>query len=237
MAKGRVLVTANMAVIPERVDSARVALRSIRNQVDVVRVWWQGPYDEAPTDWRDSTKPIDVLQANGRNFGDQKKFFWNYGDEAYFSCDDDIIYPPNYVEKMLAHQLETGAQVVSAHCWWVKDEWCLRQLGYFRSRKVSHFADQYPIFEGDDPPPHGCGTGVALIYQQPFNSMNCPTPNMTDIYLALMVKRLGLKISCVPRGKNWLTQAPQKGASLFDRYINDDGLHTLLLAAGGVFTK
>ena len=88
-------VTANIATQPKRFESLLETLESIDGQFDEIRLYLNN-FSYVPDELKKYTTYIgDDLTDNG-------KFFWsNNEDEYYFTLDDDIIYPSDYVEKTL----------------------------------------------------------------------------------------------------------------------------------------
>ena len=82
---------------------------------------------------------IETVQST--HFGDLKdvgKFFWNGNDAGYhLSCDDDLVYPSNYVARIFAavEQYEKSA-VVGYHGILLH----ARVASYYRDRTVYHFS-------------------------------------------------------------------------------------------------
>lgn len=96
-------VTANIATFPaeSRKRSLLKTLDSLTDQVDLIRVYFNG-YDEAP-EWVRG-RYTNLLAITGPNdYTDNAKFIGlsmlDEGNEFYFTCDDDIVYPKDYVAK------------------------------------------------------------------------------------------------------------------------------------------
>jgi len=89
------IITANMATIPERISIAESAVVSILPQVDLVRVYLNR-FDKAPAFIRDNPKIVFFM---GEDLGPAGIYYWGSNkNEYYFSIDDDFIYPPTYVQ-------------------------------------------------------------------------------------------------------------------------------------------
>jgi hypothetical protein len=87
--------TINIATYPARYNSLLKTLESLKGQAEI-RIYLN-EYTEVPKELQEYTTHI------GDNLTDNGKFFWaNNKNEYYFTCDDDIIYPPNYVADTLS---------------------------------------------------------------------------------------------------------------------------------------
>jgi hypothetical protein len=88
--------SANIATHAPRLESLRKTVDSLLPQVDVVRIY----FNDA-THQNGQRKTIKIHPVSGHvNLTDNGKFYFldhTEPDEIYFTCDDDIIYPPDYV--------------------------------------------------------------------------------------------------------------------------------------------
>ena len=91
------LITANIATIPERLDIALKAINSIYDQVEQIRVYLNN-FDEYPGNLIDDKIKLMI----GEDLKSTGKFYWSMEkNQYYFSLDDDLIYPPSYVNDHL----------------------------------------------------------------------------------------------------------------------------------------
>jgi len=106
-------VLAALASVPRRVHLLEQTLATLRPQVSALCVYLNG-YDAVP----DCVRTLaDEHVLSSSNDGAERKFWWASKHEGlYCSCDDDILYPPDYVETMRTAVLEQGPRVlVTAH--------------------------------------------------------------------------------------------------------------------------
>lgn len=95
----RVLV--GIATIPERHRSMVKVLDSLSRQADEIVLSLNG-YKEIPPSIRKYTNVVPLLQRSGGN-GDAEKFAAVDDWEGYvLTCDDDILYPRDYVRTLVA---------------------------------------------------------------------------------------------------------------------------------------
>lgn len=108
--------SANMATIPEREDIAKMAVASLIDQVDTLRIYLNR-YKEIPQ-WCKHPKITAVM---GEDLNASGKFFWALdNEEYYFTVDDDLLYIGNYIETMLSiykqYRKEVGKPIaISLH--------------------------------------------------------------------------------------------------------------------------
>jgi hypothetical protein len=92
--------SANLATHPPRLESLRKTVDSLLPQVDVVRIYFN---ECDPPEWATQNDKIHPVSGHV-NLTDNGKFYFldhTEPDEIYFTCDDDIIYPPDYVATTL----------------------------------------------------------------------------------------------------------------------------------------
>jgi len=90
-------VTACLASIPTREAALSKTVSSLINQVDSLKVHLNG-YASIPL-FLNHPKIEVVLGDNSR--GDNSKFHWiDFLSGYVFTCDDDLLYPPNYIRQM-----------------------------------------------------------------------------------------------------------------------------------------
>ena len=92
-------IYANMATIPKRIPQLEVVVNCILPQVDVLNVYLNN-FEEVP--WFLKKDKINIVRSQEEgDRGDAGKFYW--ADKVsgyYFTIDDDIAYPPDYVEAL-----------------------------------------------------------------------------------------------------------------------------------------
>jgi hypothetical protein len=93
-------VFVGIAAIPTRVESFKKTIDSLINQVNEIGVYLNG-WDSVPEFLKHPKIKIQRSQQTG-NVGDAGKFFWidNYSG-YYFTCDDDIVYPKDYIQRTI----------------------------------------------------------------------------------------------------------------------------------------
>jgi hypothetical protein len=199
-----------VATTPDREALLPASLGSLRKQCDRLHVYLNGHAD-VPACVRELA---DVYAGGEENEGADKKFHWSREyDGIYLSCDDDFVYPPDYVARMTAGVERFGGRaLVTAH-------------GRTYPPHPTNVADQ---LRGRSATltcrvPHGrwvnhAGTGVlawdARVVQVP---LEYPVLNMTDVQLSAWANREEIPIWVVPHNPGWLKPIPNRCESISKR--------------------
>ena len=183
-------VMAGMSSIPSRRDALADAVRSIIDQVDQLGVYLGG-YDEIPP-WLSSVDNIVIQRSqddpNGDR-GDAGKFWFAEGwDGFYLTVDDDIVYPPTYVEDTIDALTEVGVRsAVSCHGVRLKNP----PVGsYYRDRHVFHWQRRIRHFRRVHIACTGWAAFHAGIVDTPIDAF--AIPNMADIWFGILCQRQGI---------------------------------------------
>lgn len=156
-------------------------LDSLQGQADAIHI-----YDNAQ-------EPVD-LTDNGKFVG-----LTLYKDPIYyFTCDDDLIYPPNYVCDIKSHIDRTGC-IVSYHG--------RRLLGLDRSYYYGHATYRYNTRESYTGKISVPGTGVMGFRTDYFNPVGIhlsEDKRKSDLVFALAAAKAGKEIRMIPHDGNWI---------------------------------
>ena len=161
-------ITANIATMKGREDNLYQTLQSILPQFDKVRIVFNG-FDKVPS-WAMDEKiepifPTEDLTDNGKFYSlDPKR------KEYYFTLDDDITYPADYVERTIKAIDKYGC-IVTYHGRILNT----KATTYYRGgHKFFHCADG----GHDNLRVDVCGTGVTAFRTDYF----CPHGSHTHKY-------------------------------------------------------
>ena len=194
-------IICGVATIQSRKKGLRQAIDAILPQVDKLIVY-QNDYKEMMDFLKD--EKIEVISAldTGIDMGDAGKYYRlkDFDDVIYFSIDDDLIYPSNYVDSILDVLASYDHQViVSAH-----GRLCMPHIkSYYNDKlKLYHFSDEIShVSEA-----HFGGTGVMAFNTKTvkieFNDFK--HPNMADIWLGLHARINNIPIYIIPHSANWI---------------------------------
>jgi glycosyltransferase involved in cell wall biosynthesis len=129
----------------------------------------------------------------------------------YFTCDDDLIYPPDYIERTI-EAIENHKCIVSYH------GRILRGLNrsYYRGHTALRCLDTFP----QDIEIDVCGTGVTAFrtdYFNPIGLHNSEDKRMSDLVFSLEAAKKGKKIMHIGHQAKWIQYVPQpKGTTIYE---------------------
>ncbi len=210
----RPTVFASLATIPRRAVQLRHVVERLLPQVDRLGVYLNG-YEDVPR-FLDLHGIEVVRSAEHGDRGDAGKFFWAGSTQGYhLICDDDLDYPEDYVERLLAGIERHGRRaVVGFHGCVLREE----VADYHRSRRLLHFSRAL----ASDTPVHVLGTGACGYHASAIEvwPKDFAAPNMADVWLALLGQRQGVPFVCLAREQDWLTELPGcREHSLYERSL------------------
>jgi hypothetical protein len=178
-------IYANMATIPNRIPQLETVVNCILPQVDQLNIYLNN-FEEVPWFLKDNNKINIVRSQDEGDRGDAGKFFWSDKVNGYyFTIDDDIAYPPDYVEVMKKGLDKRGKKcAVGMH-------------GEMYGNEIRHWTKdrkgtQHFYYElANDTPTCVLGTGCAL-YHTDFIDVKpeyFESPNMADVWFTLICDR------------------------------------------------
>lgn len=214
-------IQAGMAALRGNEVALRAAIASILPQVDHLHVYLNG-FDVAPQFIRDNPRISHHIDPDGSEFGDAGKF-WGLGkleDAIYFTCDDDIIYPADYVERLVSELALTGGKsIVTTHGTILVSP----NDGYYAagSRIVMHF--QQALLRRRKV--HVGGTGTCAFHSNTVKMglSDFRAPNMADIWIAQYAHANNISIYAVPRPANWLKPLQASRKSIYEESSKSSG--------------
>jgi hypothetical protein len=180
--------TANIATMPCRINHLKKMLASIKNQFDEIRIF-ANSYETIPR-WMDK-----YHIAYGVDLTDNGKFYFLSKikePEYYFTLDDDIIYPPNYANDMVA-KIKEHSTIVSHHGRIIM----AKDVSYYGGHKFFHCANNQTEERLIDV----AGTGVTAFSTEYFNPKKIWKSNdkcMSDVLFGLEAINQNKKITVLP---------------------------------------
>lgn len=210
--KKKMKVTANIATHPQRFESLLKMLQSIDGQFDETRIYLN-QFSHVPEELQHYQTHI------GNDITDNGKFFWSgNADEYYFTLDDDLIYPPDYVKVTLP---EIRDRIVTYHG--------RKLIGigrkYYTEHKLYRFRESLDVDKSIDVP----GTGVMAFDTNLFTPQMWKSKNfmMTDLLIGLEAAIYNNEIVCLKRPERWITQIEDcGGVSIWEQFRNRDSYQT-----------
>jgi hypothetical protein len=195
--------TANIATYPPRLESLRHVLFSIYDQFDVIRIYFN-EYDEYPSLVDPDNK---IEKFKGENLTDNGKFYaldLIKEDEYFFTLDDDLIYPEDYVKKTIKN-IEDFRMIVSYHGRQLKG----LHLDYYRGHKSYHCL---AAVDGDYKI-DVCGTGVTAFdtrYFKPKGLAFNKRKKMSDLIFSLAATKKGKILGVMKHKNGWFKYLDHK---------------------------
>jgi hypothetical protein len=200
------LITANFATWSARKDFIDIVIDSVIDQVDIVRVYYN---DYVPQ------KRTDIIQYYSKgDLTDRGKFYGIGSNEIAFTMDDDILYPPDYVDKTIERMKDYSGHVVSYHGRKLNG----KGLNYYRGHEMYHCLKPLSFDKKIDVP----GTGVMAFNTNEILPDVCSYPydKMADILMGLECKKKGVPIICLKHNFGWLTVLTDKESIYRDQVMN-----------------
>lgn len=174
----RMKVVVGIATFKGREETIKKTIQSLAHQVDEIRIY-------------DNEKRDINLTDNGKFY-----FLQEYDKPVYyFSCDDDIIYPPTYVQDMI-QAIEKHKCIVTHHGRILRG----KGLRYYTGHKAFQCLKQNNAERLIDV----AGTGVTAFdtsYFNPLDIWKSEDKRMSDLVFSLEAKKQGKKIVVLPHGK------------------------------------
>ena len=218
------LVIAGMATMPSRLESFEFALNSILPQIDHLFLFldrFETPYISGdPKVTVLTSDAFGDLRANGKLMGLNMT-----GPSGYYFCvDDDIIYPSDYVQRMLQFLNSNGNNIVAAnHASTLLPDF----NNYLTDRAILHRSQALARASRV----HVAGTCTAAFHTGilQFDVRGWHTTNMVDLNFALECKNRSIPIVSMPREDGWIKCISEhQPDSIFAALKKDDAVQTQL---------
>jgi glycosyltransferase involved in cell wall biosynthesis len=204
--------------IPKRERALQMTLQSLAPQVDEIHLYLDR-YTKIPAFVLSCHPKITVVRSNEiPGLRDNGKFLpFNQLDHPcyYFTADDDIIYPPDYVQAIIRKIEYYGRRlVVGVHGVLVPE----RPRNYFSDfRKVYLFnmALERDVLVSN------LGTGTVAFYSECLRGLDYRQfahPGMVDLYLAIFCKQQYIPMVAIARHENWLVEQESLSTSLYEEF-------------------
>lgn len=218
-------IIAGMASIKSREITLEQTVNSLIHQVDELHIYLND-YEKVPKFLQNNPKIKFYMGKVYRDRGDVGKFFKVQEVEGYyFSCDDDLIYPPDYVEKTVSFLKSKQNSVIATYHGAVLKSGKLHD--YYRDRRQVH----YSAFQRHEMAVHIGGTGVMAFHTSVFKPhlSDFKHPNMADIWVGLLAQDQKIPILSAPRQLHWIkTQEIPTSETIYGSKKNH-GLQTQII--------
>lgn len=204
------MIVATIASLSTRESLLQQVIASLISQVDAVCVYLNG-YDTAPAFLRHPKVLHAVLSKEaGWRGAEAKLWFWDRSafkaapewkdDDVALICDDDIIYPPDYAERMVAELDARPGTIACVH-------------GSIMMEPFDRYSTSRWIAKARGPLEratrvHIPGTGTTAFRRGDLDfelGRDVTWSHCVDVMLAIAAKRQGVECWSVPRPDGWLT--------------------------------
>lgn len=204
----------------QRTDSLILTLKSIYNQCDKINVCLNNHIGEIP---EFLFLPKINLTFTDNTKGDAFKFLYLESSDGYFfTIDDDLIYPPNYVSFMVNNcKKHNNKKIVTLHG---------RSFNKFPiSSYYKSATEKYQCLNEvkNDVKVQFGGTGVMCFHTSLFKESidKFLYPNMADIWIGKFAKEKNIDIICLAHKKGYIKYIQQK-TTIYSEYHKSDKKQT-----------
>ena len=199
-----------------RIGSLEKTLESIYNQCDEINLCLNDKITELP-DFL--LQPKINLYITDNSKGDAFKFmFLETKNGYYLTIDDDLIYPPNYVNFMVDKCKEyNNKKIITLHG---RSFYNFPIKSYYNSKAQRFYYNEKVL---DDVKVQFGGTGVMCLHTSLLKkSINdFLLPNMADVWIGKFAKENNIDIICVKHEKSFIKSIPQL-KTIYDDSKNND---------------
>jgi hypothetical protein len=233
------MIKAQLATIPGREELVKQTINSLLPQVDVLSVICNGhntsSFQALVGAYAHSSgvafRLLDNSTGDGAKFLDIEKY-----KGYFFSCDDDLVYPPDYVSTTIKYLEEWGNVVVSHHGRKLKPRPI--QSYYSPDSRIDVYRCLGAVQE------HSLvdvgGTGVMAFHTDTVKGLRYEwfkEPNMADVWMGLWCEQHGIKILVPKHESGWIKYLePEKvGSTIYNDYNNNDQRITAIWNNEGTF--
>jgi hypothetical protein len=211
------MICAGMATTPERLTSLALSVSSLLSQVDRLHVALNG-HGEVPS-FLHHPKITTTLCDN--SLGDGAKFMGLDG-EWLLTCDDDLIYPVDYVETMIAGAKRYGC-IVTLH----GRSFAKKPIRSYYRNKARKYSCLKEVMK--DVMVEVGGTGCMCWNREVFRfgPADIESVNMADLWLSVKAAREGVPIMVLAHEGGWLKHVLHVD-TIHGKYRMKDGEQTRL---------
>ncbi|AFI46027.1 glycosyltransferase family 2 protein [Pasteurella multocida subsp. multocida] len=235
----KIPVYINICSIPSRIAQLQRIIGILKNQCDHFHIYLDG-YIEIPDFIKNLGNKATVVHCKDKDnsIRDNGKFILleelieKNQDGYYITCDDDIIYPSDYINTMIKKLNEYDDKAVIG----------LHGI-LFPSRMTKYFSADRLVYSfykplEKDKAVNVLGTGTVSFRVSLFNQFSLSDfthSGMADIYFSLLCKKNNILQICISRPANWLTEdnRDRDSETLYHQYRDNDEQQTQLIMENG----
>jgi hypothetical protein len=216
-----------IATMPSRMHSFAAVVESILPQLDRLYVFFD-KYDEIPGAFANRPK---IVALSPSQFGDYRTCGKFLGIELYgapclyFCFDDDIVYPPNYVDVLT---LALRRHHLRAIVGFQASIYAPPHLSYRRDRMILHFGRANAFDHSVDE--LGTGTIGLCTANLRFHPRDWPYWDMADLMLAIEAVKQEVPKIAIRRPDSFLRPLEENQEdSLYLRLVKDDSRQSAIM--------
>lgn len=222
-------VVVALCSIPERKNILKKTLSSLAPQADALYIYLDR-YDEIPDFVKKCHENVKVyLSCDYPGLRDNGKFlsFKELSEECYFfTADDDILYPPDYVATMIRKIEYYGRQaVVGLHGVLIPEDSERYYSGYRKVIKFNNALEQDVIV-------NNLGTGTVAFYSsvlKDLDVMDFHESGMADIYFSIYCKKYQVPMISIARHDEWLQDISETSPCIYNEQRLIDEYQSMLI--------
>jgi len=192
-------------------------VNSLKPQVDKVCIYFNG-HDRVPNWVKDDEKIWYAMSSKHGDLGDVGKFFWCAdNDGIFFTCDDDIIYPDDYVQSTIQFLERFKFNIVSTHHGAVMNRGATQ---YHAGKKLYSLKSTQPVSKQV----HIGGTGCMAFHTDRLRPELewFKLSNMADIWIGEKCQQLRIPI-LMKEHEGFRFKLLENKVSIFDSTHGGDG--------------
>ncbi|KQY49820.1 glycosyltransferase family A protein [Lysobacter sp. Root494] len=215
-------ITACLATYPPREEKLRAVVAALLPQVDQIQVYLNN-YTAVPDFLRHSRITTVLGKEDLRDNG--KFYFPKDLPRGYcFTVDDDLAYPPDYVQAMIRKiEFYERKAVVGLH----GTVYAKPIRSFFKGRTLLHFEEALEV----DTVVNQLGTGTVAFHTDLWRPQLdwFKTTGMADVWLAMQARRMRIPFVAVAREGQWLLPIGTEETTLFREFRKSDEMQTALV--------
>ncbi len=218
-------IIASMATMPERMNSCEQTIKTILPQVSELQIYLNN-FDYVPQFFIQTKIRLFKSQDHCGDLGDVGKFFLASDIKGYhFTIDDDILYPLDYCQRMIA-------------CIEKYERKCIITLHGRRFKTLpvgSYYHNDAEVFQclksqKEDAAIHVPGSGVMAYHTDTirFSLSAFRTSNMADIWVAIAAQAKGIPVMVKRHEAGWikLSSITDESRSIYHACNKNDQFQT-----------
>ncbi len=199
------MITVNLCTIESRKHVLPYCINSLKNQTvkpDKVRIY--------ANDYKPCIEDELVEVYVGEDRTDRSKLHWvQETDGFYISADDDLLYPPDYIEKTLEAHKKYPRYLLTYH----GRKLVGKGRNYYKGHKTYHFLQTQNEDVLIDIP----GTGVSAFHTSLFipDIIQYPEQKMADVLMGLECAKAKIPVVCLSHERDWV-RSMDAGNSIYN---------------------